>query len=80
MAAIIVTGPSRPDCWRGESFFQRRQEVKVKRPVGLGWPSSNHWGHCLRVPFGLRGLSSGNCSSPIMRFGQRFTTLTSSAF
>ena len=34
-----VTGPSRPDSWSGSPCFHSRQLVKVKRPVGLGWPA-----------------------------------------
>src|SRR5712672_3408814 len=79
-AGIILTGPIKPDCCSGESFFHKRQVVNVKRPVELFWPDSNQDGHDLRVPSGLRSLSSGNCSSPIILFGQRLTTLISNLF
>src|SRR5437879_162378 len=29
LTGIILTGPINPDCWSGEVFFQRRQEVKL---------------------------------------------------
>ena len=76
----MLTGPSNPQGESGSFFFHSRQLVKVRRPVGLGLPSLSHAGHDLRVPFGLRSLSSGNCSSPICRLIQRLTTLISSVF
>src|SRR6516225_5228377 len=76
-AGMIFTGPINPDCCSGESFFHKRQLVNVKRPVGLFWPDVNQDGHALSVPSEFRSLSSGNCSSPIIRLGQRLTTLIS---
>src|SRR5207249_4477934 len=80
-----VTGPSRPEVRRGESFVQCFHVVNVRRPVGLGLPSSSHWGHFANGrPEPLQSVrhwqSSGSCSSPMSRFGQRLTTLTSSLF
>ena len=74
----ILTGPSNPDSSSGESFFHNRQLVKVKRPLGLGLPSWSHCGQRSRVPLGLRSLSSGRSSSPIMRLIGRLTTRNSS--
>ena len=37
-------------------------------------------GQVRSVPLGFLVLSSGSCSSPILRLGQRFVTLTSSVF
>src|ERR1043166_952047 len=79
-ATIILPGPSNPDCRNVESFFQRRQVVKLYLPVGLGSPFSSHCGHFSKVPFSVRSLSSGSCSSPIIRFTQRLTTLISNLF
>ena len=74
------TGPSRPDVNSASPFFQRRHVVNVCRPVGLGLPCSSQSGQARSVPSGFLWLSSGNCSSPIIRLGQRLVTLTSSAF
>ena len=79
-AGINFTGPSSPESNSGSLFFHRCHIEKVNRPVGLGLPSSSHCGQRLSVPSGLRSLSSGNCSSPISRFGQRLTTVTSMVF
>ena len=76
--ASIRTGPSRPKSCSGESFFQSRQLVRW-RPAGLGFPSSIHFGRLQRAVC-VRSLSSASCSSPIMRFDQRLTALTSSVF
>src|SRR6516164_6334968 len=73
-AASRRTGPRSPDERKGSSFFQSGQVLKVKRPLGLGWCSLSHSGQLLRAPSGLRSLSAGNDSSPIIRFTQRFTT------
>src|SRR4051812_38265433 len=79
LATEIFTGPIKPAALNGESFFHSRQVVNVCRPVGLGSPRCSHSGHFTNVPFGLRSLSSGNCSSPIIRFGQSVTTATSNS-
>jgi hypothetical protein len=52
-----VIGPSQPDSWSGSPGFHRRQRVKVKRPVGLGWPALTHCGHSLSVP--MSGSQAG---------------------
>src|SRR5262249_680870 len=61
------------------------QVVKVRRPAGLGLFSSNHCGHFSSgKPEPLQSLrhsqSSGSCSSPISRLGQRLVILISNLF
>src|SRR5215213_1924745 len=82
-SATSRTGPNNPEANNGESFRQCFQVVKVCRPEGLGLPSRNHLGHSTKhAPSSCtrQVQSSGICSSPMRRFGQRFTTFTSKAF
>src|SRR6185437_978999 len=78
------TGPRSPDSNRGSSLPQYFQVVNATRSVGLGLFSTSHCGQRASgapqlfgngtVEAGAHSQSSGNCSSPIRRFGQRLTT------